>query len=80
MTTHEALLIMLDVTQQRAREIILDNGDYSDSVYDKMENYLTVTVDILAADYTNDNSVLPKAEWATWCPDEVKLFLRENAS
>jgi len=76
MTTREALNTMLAAVHDKA-QVMLHYG-YSDSDYDTMENLLDVTQGVLAADFEDDESLLPRAEEAPWCPDEVIAFLRER--
>lgn len=75
MNVREALKVMLTHTSTKANAMV---SGYSDSDYDVMENYLTVTNQLLAADYEDDPSLLPTASEALWCPDEVVNFLKEH--
>lgn len=76
MTLHQALSIMLSHTAIKANTMA--TAGYSDSDYDVMENYLTVTTQLLTADYEEDPSLLPTASEAPWCPEEVINFLKEH--
>jgi hypothetical protein len=78
MTTSEALSRMLRVTADKAHR--MSQNGYTDSDYDVMENYLTVTNSLLAADYEDDMSILPQASEAPWCPESVIKFLQDHAS
>lgn len=75
MNTREALMVMLTHTATKAKGM---TEGYSDSDYDVMENYLTVTTQLLTADYEEDPSLLPTASEAPWCPEEVINFLKEH--
>lgn len=67
---------MMKVTSDLSSRIA--SSGYADSDYDRMENYLTITNEILTADYEDDMHLLPNFDEAPWCPDEVIQFLKDN--
>lgn len=66
---------MARVTSTKLAQLAEDG--YTDSDYDVLENYLTVTNALLSADYDGDQ-YMPAKDEAMWCPDEVIAFLSQQ--